>query len=309
MPPLVLMKKDWFRSLFSRFAVETVHNCDCFSEVWSEFHRCISARCVQRDFPVFLISLVLLKGWAIRVVFLCQFVPLSSQFWDANHDILNLVGSDREFHQISFWYISSARCGPRNALSVPQFCRAEHHEVDPSWWRSAGLREHPVAIGEDVGWIYCLARDVHKWNKPFLDSNKEGILSVALFGMVPHNSNNSSLPISRIITFWFFTEWVVGVILLQIGLKCSSMRMTLRPMPSRKSSPRESSPQRAHACEQTSVELVVLPQISCVTSGVMVKWTRVTWDPDTKPTRMKWCSLKILGHLRELAPRQRKCSP
>ena len=46
--------------------------------------------------------------------------PRSSQFWVANHDILNLVGCDREFHQISFWDISSARCGPQNALSVPQ---------------------------------------------------------------------------------------------------------------------------------------------------------------------------------------------
>ena len=32
--------------------------------------------------------------------------------------------SDREVHQNSFWYISSAHCGPRNAVSVPQFCRA-----------------------------------------------------------------------------------------------------------------------------------------------------------------------------------------
>ena len=87
------------------------------------------------------------------MVFLCQFIhidapsPRSSQFLVANHDVLNLVGSDREFHQNSFWYISSARCGPRNAVSVPQFCHAEHHEVAASWWCSAGLRKHPVAIG------------------------------------------------------------------------------------------------------------------------------------------------------------------
>ena len=41
-------------------------------------------------------------------------------------------------------------------------------------------REHPIAIGEDVGWIHFLSRDVHKCNKLFLDSNKEGILSIAL---------------------------------------------------------------------------------------------------------------------------------
>ena len=78
MPFLVLMKRDWFRSLFSKFAVETVHDCDCCSEVWSEFHRCISAWFVQWGIPVFLISLILLRGWAMGVVFLCQFFHLNA---------------------------------------------------------------------------------------------------------------------------------------------------------------------------------------------------------------------------------------
>ena len=78
MPPLVLMKKDWFWSFFSRFSVETVHYCDCCSEVWSESHRCISAWFVQCDIPVFLISLVLLRGWAIGVAFLWQFIHLDA---------------------------------------------------------------------------------------------------------------------------------------------------------------------------------------------------------------------------------------
>ena len=63
---------------------------------------------------------------------------------------------------------------------MSQFCRAEHHEVAPFWWRSAGLRKHPVAIGENFGWIRSLSRDVHKCNRLFLDSNIEGILSIAL---------------------------------------------------------------------------------------------------------------------------------
>ena len=144
MPPLLLMKKDWLRSLFSRFAVETVHNCDCFSEVWSEFQRWISAWFVQWEKPVFLESLVLLKGWAIGLFTHLEALLLGpANFWVANHEKLNLVGSDREFHQNSFCHISFAHCGPRNAVSVPQFCRAEHHEVVPFWWRSAGLRKHP----------------------------------------------------------------------------------------------------------------------------------------------------------------------
>ena len=54
-------------------------------------------------YQFFLISLVLLRGWATGMVFLRQFVHLDDfssvqQFWVANHDILNLVESDREFH-------------------------------------------------------------------------------------------------------------------------------------------------------------------------------------------------------------------
>ena len=203
------MKKDWFRSLLSRFEVETVHNCDCFSEVWSELHRCISAGCVQCDLPVFLISLELLRRWT----FLCQFIHLD--FWVAKHEKLDLVGSDSEFHQISFWYISSAQCGPRNAVSVPQFCWAEHHEVAPYWWRSAGLRKHPVAIGENVGWIRFPSRDVHKCNKLFLDSNKKHS-EHCTFGIVLHNSNIIAHFTNH--RFRVVTEWVVVVILLQFGL-------------------------------------------------------------------------------------------
>ena len=49
-----LLWVNWFRSLFSRFTVETVHICQCFSEVCSEFHRCISAWFVSCDIQVFL---------------------------------------------------------------------------------------------------------------------------------------------------------------------------------------------------------------------------------------------------------------
>ena len=53
---------------------------------------------------IFLFSLVLLRGWA----FLCQLIHLDALLLGpvnlrvANLDMLNLVGSDREFHQNSF---------------------------------------------------------------------------------------------------------------------------------------------------------------------------------------------------------------
>ena len=46
------------------------------------------------------------------------------------------------------------------------------------------------------------------------------------FGIVSHNFNNSTLPISRIIAFELLLNGLVDVILLQVGLKCFSMRMT-----------------------------------------------------------------------------------
>ena len=143
-------ERDWSRSLFARFAVETVHNCDCCSEVWSEFHRCISEWFVQWDIPVFLISRTPQRmdsrnGLPVPIYPSRCTSPRSSEFWVANLDVLDLVGNDRKFHQNSFWCISSARYGLWSAVSVPQFCRAEYRGVAPSWWRSAELREHPVA--------------------------------------------------------------------------------------------------------------------------------------------------------------------
>ena len=99
--------------------------------------------------------------------------------WVANHDMLNLVGSDREFHQNSFRDISSAQCDLWNALSVLQCCRAVHLEVAPTWWHSSGLIKRPITFGEN-GSIHILSRDVHKCNRQVFDSKKEGILSIAL---------------------------------------------------------------------------------------------------------------------------------
>ena len=63
------MKKNWFRSLFSRFTVKTVHICKCFSEVWSEFHWCISSWFVHGKKPIFR-SLELSRQWTIGMIFL-----------------------------------------------------------------------------------------------------------------------------------------------------------------------------------------------------------------------------------------------
>ena len=67
-------KRELVQVALLQFHGETVHTCQCFSEVSSECHRCFCALFVQWSFPIFLLSLELLRGWAIRVVFLCYFV-------------------------------------------------------------------------------------------------------------------------------------------------------------------------------------------------------------------------------------------
>ena len=58
MPFLILPERKRCKSLIFRLTVKTVHLCSCFAEVWSEFHRCISSRCVERERPGLLISLI-----------------------------------------------------------------------------------------------------------------------------------------------------------------------------------------------------------------------------------------------------------
>ena len=119
----------------SLFGVSSVHSCPMCS-VWDTNVSDIS------NIPIWIECR---SGLPVPIYSLLCTSPRSSQFWVANHDILGLVEIGREFLGNFFWYISSARCGPHSILSVLQFCSAEHHEVAPFWWRSAGLREHPVA--------------------------------------------------------------------------------------------------------------------------------------------------------------------
>ena len=77
-PFLVLLKRGRFCTFFSCFSVEAVHDCDCGSEVWSKSHRCILARFVWCEIPMFLISQIFVSGKTVRVVFLCQFFHLDA---------------------------------------------------------------------------------------------------------------------------------------------------------------------------------------------------------------------------------------
>ena len=120
--------------------------------------------------------------------------------------------------------------------SVLHFCRAEHLEVAPSWWRGPGLRKRPVAIGENFGWIYFLSRDVHKCNRLFLDSNKEGILSIALlelFRMVRATLHCPFHESSLLIFHWMGCRRYFVTTLMIFGLLTGSPHRLSRCTPGR----------------------------------------------------------------------------
>ena len=83
------------------------------------------------------------------------------------------------------------------------------------------------SVNTSAGFLF-LSRDVHKCSKLCLDSNKEGILSIALWelfritqkALLPTHVTNHLL--------WLFTKLVVGITLMQIGLKILSMRVDSR---------------------------------------------------------------------------------
>ena len=132
---------------------------------------------------------LLMRRWSLIGVSSVHFVQMCWEIdqvflYLSSHDFFlkkNLSESDREFLQNPFWYISFLNYGRRSAPFVLQFSHDDCHEVAPFWWHSSGLREYPIAIGEYVGWIYFLSRDVHKCSKLCLDFNKQGILSTALW--------------------------------------------------------------------------------------------------------------------------------
>ena len=129
-----------------------------------------------------------------------------------NHDRLGLWENDREyccnvhlesqlFCSISFHALWAIWCSFCSSI-LP--CRAP--------WKRPFLiyvvrgREHPVLVYWTFLWIRFQPRTT--------------------FGIVSHNSNNSTLPNSRINAFELFLNGLQTLILLQVGLKCFSMRMT-----------------------------------------------------------------------------------
>ena len=109
-------------------------------------------------------------------------------------------------------------------LFVLGFCDVKHRDCVLSLSRSSGLRVHPISVCSTFFWICCQSRIVRKCRRQFFDSNREDSEN-STFGLVSHNSNNSTLPILTDHLFRMIAEWVVDDIVLQIGMKCFSLKM------------------------------------------------------------------------------------
>ena len=70
------------------------------------------------------------------------------------------------------------------------------------------MKKHPVAIGENFGWIRFQLRDVHKCNRLFLDSNKKNFLSIGLLELFRITRITLHQPFPRIIAFDSFLSGV-----------------------------------------------------------------------------------------------------
>ena len=182
-------------------------------------------------FSSFLVSLELLRWWAIGMVFLlicpsrCT-SPQSANFWVANHDmwisleaivnsfkflfetsLSSIVGYEMLFLCFGFNVPSTSTSPLGNNVVL-------HWESIQSPWVKilAGFtffqEMSTSAIDNSLIPIKKAFWALHFWNC----FASPGQLYIA------HFTNHR---------FQFVTGWVVGVILLQIGLKCLSMRMTL----------------------------------------------------------------------------------
>ena len=184
-----------------------LHICKCFSEVWSEFHRCISEWFVQCDIPIFSDIFRTPQTRGNKSGFLVPVCPYrcAPLLSPANYDMLNLVGSDREFLQISFWDISSVHCGLWNC----SFCASvSPYRAPRAWGRSSGLRKRPVAIGEKL-WLDSLF--FQEVSTSAIDNSlipKTKAFSALYFWNCFAYLEQLYIALFTNHHFWFFTEWV-----------------------------------------------------------------------------------------------------
>ena len=238
MPSPFLLWKSGFCNLFAWLAVETVFERDSSSKIGSKSQRLIFAWLVQGEKPVSLVSFTFLCGEMIRMVFLLQVRPSLALLF-CPHDFVRVIHDKLDL---------------RNRSWIPVKC--------PPW--ESTFLQHLFHAFQAIWYPFCSSVLPCRapWQRPFLITQR-GIESIQspltknftgfAFNQEMSTSaiDHSLIPIKktlRTLYFWccfaqleqlyiakftdhrlrIVAEWVVDDILLQIGLKCFSMRVTLR---------------------------------------------------------------------------------
>ena len=161
--------------------VETVHNYDCFAEVWSVFHWCISANVFREIYQFFLYLPYSSEDWQWEWFPMPAYLsrctsPRSSQFLSCESRYVKSRWKRSWIPSKSF-LIHLLRLEMLLlclSFSVPSTTRSPLFDDVVRDWENI---QSPL---ENVGWIRFPSRDVHKCNRLFIGSNEEGILSIAL---------------------------------------------------------------------------------------------------------------------------------
>ena len=211
MPSPVLSSKSGFCNLFAWLAVETVFSETAARKSGRSLIDPFFGWIVLGEIPLIQVSFKFFCREMIRVVFCCKFLHLFAFFcsvhptasWDSRETgslrnrswipekcpLWELTFLQHLFHAYSRLYLVFFLFFSFAVSSTMTTPFLDHGVRD---------RERPVLVSKTFFWIRCQPRIVRKCSRQFLDSDK---WEHCTFGTVSNNSNNSTLPNSRIIVF------------------------------------------------------------------------------------------------------------
>ena len=200
---------DGFFNWFSWFVVEAIFHQDSGSVTRSKLHRPIFACFVQSKIPLSFVSSLFLWSEFLCMVFFRKFIPLFALlFWPSDCELWftinwisekSIVNTCKMFTLGVDFLAASLPLIPGYMVLFLYFGLALSSTMSRSFlYHVVRDREciQSLSVKKFFG-IRCKSSIVRKCSTRSLDSNKED----STFGVVSHNSNDSTSPNSRIISF------------------------------------------------------------------------------------------------------------
>ena len=201
----------WALQLVPWFVVETIFQRDSSSKIGSKFHRPIFACFVQGKIPLSLVSSLFLWSETICMVFLCKFIPLFALLFCPSDCALwftinwisekSIVNTFKMFTlRVNFLAASSTHSRPYGFLFVHGSCHVEHDDK-VLLYHVVRDREciQPQFVQLSPGFAVNQALSASAVHNSLIPIKKT--VRTLYFWYRSHNSNNSTLPNSRIISF------------------------------------------------------------------------------------------------------------